>query len=269
MNRDAQRLVVRVPPVVGGVPREMTVILSRLGSLHGSPVPESGAEPGSSWRASGVHFAVAIVDDQPVTRTGMEKVLSEDPNLTVVASVASVEDLLRESEPSARYDAAILALPSPNASAISMITTMATMAHTVVTSTWEQPTMVLDAIRSGARGCVTRHSDRDVVLTAVRVVADGGFYLCGRLVDKFHAELLRPPREETGALAPREIETVRWIALGLTQSQIATRMGLSQATVNTYAKRIRSKLKVNNKAELTRVAIELGYLNDERQHVAA
>jgi DNA-binding CsgD family transcriptional regulator len=46
-------------------------------------------------------------------------------------------------------------------------------------------------------------------------------------------------------------------------------MGLSQATVNTYAKRIRAKLKVGNKAELTRVAIELGYLGNERRHVAA
>jgi DNA-binding NarL/FixJ family response regulator len=53
-----------------------------------------------------------------------------------------------------------------------------------------------------------------------------------------------------------------------TQSQIATRMGLSQATVNTYAKRIRSELQVNNKAELTRKAIRLGYLDDHRDFAA-
>jgi FixJ family two-component response regulator len=51
-------------------------------------------------------------------------------------------------------------------------------------------------------------------------------------------------------LAPREIETVRWIAMGYTQAQIATRMGLSLATVNTYATRIRSKLLGNQQGRI-------------------
>jgi DNA-binding NarL/FixJ family response regulator len=225
---------------------------------------------GASWRSEGEGFRVAIVDDQPVTRAGMERVVSEDPRLTVVASVSSVDELTAGGCPNGHYDAAILALPLRAGDRHrSAIETVSTIVPTLVTSTWELRGMILDAVRSGARGCVTRHSDRDVVLTALRVVAGGGFYLCERLYDRFHAELLRLPREEVGRLAPREIETVRWIALGLTQSQIATRMGLSQATVNTYAKRIRTKLKVNNKAEMTRIAIELGYLSDERHLSAA
>ena len=70
----------------------------------------------------------------------------------------------------------------------------------------------------------------------------------------------RPADEDPSGLAPREIETLRWIALGFTHAQIATRMGLSQATVNTYAKRIRAKLAVGNKAELTRAAVLGKYL---------
>jgi DNA-binding NarL/FixJ family response regulator len=245
------------------------VTLSDPGSSHASQIPEPATAPGPS-RASDAGFTVAIIDDQPVTRAGMEKVISDDPSLTVAASVAGVNELHTGSEPHTRYDAAILALPARiDALAISTIATVTTFTRTVVTSTWERPAMVLDAVRSGARGCVTRHSDREVVLTALRVVSAGGFYVCEQLVDRFYAELRRSPREEAGALAPREIETVRWIALGFTHSQIATRMGLSQATVNTYAKRIRSKLKVSNKAELTRMAIELGYLDDDRHHVAA
>ena len=95
------------------------------------------------------------------------------------------------------------------------------------------------------------------------------FHMC-QLLDAFQAELDAVPLETPSGLAPREIETLQWIALGYTQSQIATRMGLSQATINTYAKRIRGKLNVGNKAELTRMAIELGYLSDERRrHRAA
>ena len=52
-------------------------------------------------------------------------------------------------------------------------------------------------------------------------------------------------------------------------SQIANRMGLTEATVNTYAKRIRAKLNAGNKAELTRIAIELGHVAGEQRRFPA
>ena len=82
-------------------------------------------------------------------------------------------------------------------------------------------------------------------------MARGGFYACPQLAGPVRSE---PP----GHLAPRERETLHWIASGYTHAQIATRMGLSEATVNTYAKRLRAKLDARNKAELTRMAIEFG-----------
>jgi DNA-binding NarL/FixJ family response regulator len=151
--------------------------------------------------------------------------------------------------------------------ALATITRMATISRPVVISTWERPPSILAAVRAGAWGCLTRQSDPRAVAWALSVVANGGFYLCEGLVDQFHLELARPPRSDPHGLAPREVETLRLIASGLTHSQVAKRMGLSQATINTYAKRIRSKLNVNNKAELTRLAIQLGHLAED--HVAA
>jgi DNA-binding NarL/FixJ family response regulator len=130
----------------------------------------------------------------------------------------------------------------------------------LVCSSWEGPPTLLATIRAGARGCITRHTEQTAVREALRIIAQGGFYLCSRLVDRFQAELAKPLYEHPSGLAPREVETLRWIALGFTHAQVATRMGLSHATVNTYAKRIRAKLNVSNKAELTRMAIELGHL---------
>jgi DNA-binding CsgD family transcriptional regulator len=99
----------------------------------------------------------------------------------------------------------------------------------------------------------------------MRTVAHGGFYLCPRLVDGFYAQLRQPTHTDPYGLARREVETLRWIVRGLTHAQIATKMGLSRATVNTYATRIRDKLNVSSTAELTRIAIELGYLTTERR----
>jgi DNA-binding NarL/FixJ family response regulator len=214
-------------------------------------------------------FTVAVVDEQPMTRAGMEKVASEAPYLNVVSSVAGL-DQLDDGDGSVGYDIVVLALPVPaDGSSLDAVTRAARIGRLVVTSTWKHPPGLLAAIRAGARACLTRQSEADAVINALCTVAQGGFYLCPHLVDRLQAELRRPPREDPTGLAPREIETLRWIALGFTQSQIASRMGLSQATVNTYAKRIRNKLSAGNKAELTRMAIELGYLNAGHRHPAA
>ena len=171
---------------------------------------------------------VAIVDDQPVSRAGMEQIVGADPRLSVVASVGSVEEL--DGRPG--FEVVVLVLPLRT----------------------QEPTLAVIARLAAV-------SDRQSVTTAVRVVAEGGFYLCRLLVDDFHAEVAKPQATGNG-LTPREVETLRWIAMGFTHAQIATEMGLSRATVHTYAKRIRTKLKVNNKAQLTRMAIQLGHLTD-------
>ena len=145
-----------------------------------------------------------------------------------------------------------------------MIAGLARVGSPLVISSWDHPPGLLAAIRAGARGCVTWQSDHSIVDSALRTVAHGGFYLCPRLVDRFYEELSRPPQSDPNGLAPREIETLQLIAQGFTYAQIATMMGLSQATVDTYAKRIRNKLNVTDKAEITRIAVELGHLVEER-----
>lgn len=203
-------------------------------------------------------LGVAIVDDQPITRSGLEQLTAGIPGLSVRASVACIDEL----DP-ATTDYAVVVLNVPlreDGLALKTIEHIAETSRPVIISTWERPPSLLAAIRAGACGCLTRQSDRRAVSWALTAVATGGFYLCEGLVEQFHLDLNRPPGADPHGLAPREVETLRWIARGFTHSQIATRMGLSQATVDTYAKRIRRKLNVNNKADLTRVAIELGHI---------
>lgn len=203
--------------------------------------------------------SVAIVDDQPMTRSGLEQLAAGIAGLKVTTSVATVDEL------DGHYAVVVLHVPMDGEGlALATISRMAQISRPVVISSWDRPPGVLAAVRAGAWACLTRQSDHQAVASALRVVASGGFYLCDRLVDRFHLDLARPPHSDPHGLAPREVETLRWIARGLTHAQIAKRMGLSQATVNTYAKRIRSKLKVSNKAELTRIAIQLGHLGEDQ-----
>ena len=199
---------------------------------------------------------VAIVGDQPVSRAGMEKLVSDDPALQVSASVLSIQDL------TGTFDIVILDLPLRDPiSTLDVISAAARIGQPLICSPWEGAPTLISAIRAGAVGLMSRHTEQESIREALRTVAGGGFYMCPTLLRRFQAELSRPHDEDPNGLAPREIETLRWIAMGFTHSQIATRMGLSQATVNTYARRIRAKLNVSNKAELTRKAIELGHLS--------
>jgi DNA-binding NarL/FixJ family response regulator len=212
---------------------------------------------------------VAIVNDQPITRSGLEQLVATIPGLAVTASVASVAELDRLG---AACDVVVMDVPAGEDGGLSLktIARMAEISRPLVMSGWDRPPSLLAVIRAGASGCITRQSSHRTVARALSVVAAGGFFLCEQLVPRFHLELNRPPQADPHGLAPREVETLQWISRGLTHGQIATRMGLSPATVNTYVKRIRGKLKVSNKAELTRIAIELGHLGEgHHDHFAA
>jgi len=113
-------------------------------------------------------------------------------------------------------------------------------------------------LRAGASGVISKREPGDRIVGAVRAVTAGERYCPG--------EPEAPPAAERTDLAgyhlsEREEQVLRQISRGLTHGQIATRLGISSHTVDTYVKRIRAKLGVGNKAELTRAAL-LGHLAD-------
>jgi DNA-binding NarL/FixJ family response regulator len=129
----------------------------------------------------------------------------------------------------------------------------------LVVSASQNPDDVLAAIRAGAMGYVTKSSQPEFLVSAARTVAAGGFAFSPDLAGVLHRAFSGPrpaASPDIGPLSPREAETLRMVARGLTHSQIATRMRVSKSTVNTHVERIRVKLKVGNKAELTRLALE-------------
>jgi DNA-binding NarL/FixJ family response regulator len=212
-------------------------------------------------------YQIAIVADQPILRAGVEKLTTDVAGVRVTAAVDSVTDLQASG---GGYDAIVLDLPRLTGAGIDTVARVSAVGPLLVSSEWDGSPSLPATIRAGASGCISRSAEQADLRDAIRVVVRGGFYLCPGLVGRFRSEISGHAAEDAGGLAPREVETLRWIASGYTHAQIATRMGLSRATVNTYAKRIRTKLKVGSTAELTRVAIELGHLSEpSRKHPVA
>ncbi|RKF22859.1 LuxR C-terminal-related transcriptional regulator [Micromonospora globbae] len=143
-----------------------------------------------------------------------------------------------------------------SAPSLAEISDLASIARVLVISASGRAGDVLGAIRAGASGYLTKQSTPELLASAVTTLAAGGFSLSAELADIVQAALSdRPDHQRKAALSPREEQTLSLIARGLTHGQIATRLGVRKATVDTYVERIRAKLQVGNKAELTRAAL--------------
>lgn len=203
-------------------------------------------------------FVLAVICASPVVRSGLEQVLARAPGLVVrhcvdsvpaLQACATVPDLVViDLYPirGARVDAAFWAALPSGCRAIALCRP-------------EDPPDLITALHAGSRAFLTRESDVDELLLAVRIAADGGVHLTAELT----RHLVAQTSKDTGDRRPlsrREVETLRWVAAGLTHSQVSHRMSISEATVSAYVKRIRGKLNAGNKADLTRLAIELGYV---------
>jgi DNA-binding NarL/FixJ family response regulator len=211
-------------------------------------------------RCAGVHaamIAVGIVDDHPVVRHGLAHLLEQWPGVTVVASGATISELGSADS----LDVVVLDLYlGTDDPALESITLLAASTPVLVVSASACPADVLGAIRAGASGYLTKDCQPELLAAGVLTTASGGFALTSELADIVQSARPRDagPDGDTSALAhlsPREEQTLSYIARGFTHEQIATRLGIRKSTVNTYVERIRDKLQVGNKADLTRAAL--------------
>lgn len=207
---------------------------------------------------------VAIVDDHPLARRGVEQILTESGRVRVVATASSPAELapaLASVAGDLRPDVVVLDLYYDGGPpSLPAVTDLTASVRVLVISASGERADVVGAIRAGAAGYVTKNSSPALLTAAVETVAAGGFALSPQLADMLQAELGTPapgsvPTQRAPDLSAREEETLGLIARGFTHSQVATRMGVSKATVDTYVERIRVKLQVGNKAQLTQAAL--------------
>jgi two-component system, NarL family, nitrate/nitrite response regulator NarL len=207
---------------------------------------------------------VALVDDHPLARRGLQVIL-EDAGIRVVFAVTAPTDF--PAGWAGDVDVVLLDLyHNGGESCFSVIAELQSVTRVLVISASGRPQDVLGAIRFGACGYVTKLAEPSMLVAAVQTVAGGGFALSPQLADFLQSELpgqgndprsaAMPPHGTRVRLSPREEQALELIARGLTHAQTASRMGVSRATVDTYVERIRGKLQVGNKAELTRAAME-------------
>ncbi len=188
----------------------------------------------------------------PVYLVGFVHVL-HDAGITVVSARTTPAEEL-----SWLADAAVLdadALRSPDTDSLRYIAETA-RTTTVLVLLGDLSLPAEDYLRASATGVIDKRETGENLIAALRAVTAGT-----QVIPDGHT--VPPLAERSGSPGPnlseREEQVLSQISHGLTHGQIATRLGISPHTVDTYVKRIRAKLGVGNKAELTRLAL-LGQL---------
>jgi two-component system response regulator NreC len=208
--------------------------------------------PGASH---GDVLAVALADDHPVVRAGLRTLLEADGGVRVVAEF---EDLPRTlaGAPRVRPDVLVLDLAMAGESSLSAVPALlggVPGMRIVILTMQEDPGFAREALRLGASGYVLKDAAAEELLLALRTVRRGSTYL--------HPALGAQMAVLDASISPltdREIQVLRLLAEGHTNTEIARRLYLSLRTVETHRGQLRAKLGLHSRAELIGYAREHG-----------
>lgn len=207
---------------------------------------------------------VLLADDQELVRTGFRLILSGEPGIEVVGEArngAEAAILAAELEP----DVVLMDVRMPEVDGIEAtraIVVDETSPRVLVLTTFDLDDIVYDALRAGASGFLLKDAPEERLLTAIRVVAEGGSLFAPsvtrRLIDEFSRRAAPTPSPALDGLTPRELEALRLMARGLSNAEIAREFVVSEHTVKTHVAHILQKLDLRDRTQAVVVAYESG-----------
>ncbi|MEO3796689.1 response regulator transcription factor [Nonomuraea sp. B10E15] len=210
---------------------------------------------------------VLVCDDQALIRTGFSTIIDAQPDLEVVGECgdgrAAVE-LTRQVNP----DIVVMDVRMPVLDGIEATRQLAGAGvsqpvKVLVVTTFNLDEYVYEALRAGASGFLLKDAPPQQLLHGIRTVASGAALLAPEVTRQLvgrYAARIRPAEStpDEPALTPRELEVLRLIADGLSNSEIAASLVISQETVKTYVSRILTKLDLRDRVQAVVYAYRRG-----------
>jgi two-component system invasion response regulator UvrY len=208
---------------------------------------------------------VILCDDHALIRRGIRDTLSDVPDIEVIGEASDygeLRSLLRDLGPNSAIDVLVLDINMPGRSGLDVLHVMkdeGTSIRTLIVSMYPEDQYAIRALRAGAYGYVNKGGDPQVLVQAVRTVAQGRKYVTPEIAQMLVESLTAPVNEQAHQkLSDRELQTLVMIASGKRLSDIAEELTLSPKTVSVYRARVLEKLGLANNSELTVYAIRNG-----------
>ncbi len=203
---------------------------------------------------------ILLVDDHVVVRAGYRRFLEQEADCQVVAEASSGEEAYLQLQTLAP-DIVILDLSMPGQGGLSVLRRMKLrwpLLPILVFSMHDNLPFVVQAMRAGANGYITKSSEPEFMIRAVRSVVAGELTFSPDVARKMAAAENSATSQPTLGLSVREFEIFRLVASGRTHEDIASLLNLSVKTVANNHSLIRQKLAVNTDIELYRLACDCG-----------
>jgi DNA-binding NarL/FixJ family response regulator len=213
-----------------------------------------------------VSVRVVIADDQALVRGGFRMILDAREDMDVVGEAgdgAEAVDLVRQHEP----EVVLMDVRMPAMDGIEAtrrIVASGSSARIIILTTHDVDEYVFAALRAGASGFLLKDVRPAELVEGIRVVAGGDALLAPsvtrRLLDRFATDLAEPAPEpdHLDELTEREAEVLRLVALALSNSEIADRLVLTEATVKTHVSSVLRKLGLRDRVQAVVFAYDVG-----------
>jgi DNA-binding NarL/FixJ family response regulator len=219
-----------------------------------------------------VTIAVLVADDDEIVRNGIALTLNAVPDIHVVGEAADgriAVEMARRHLP----DVVVMDIRMPVMDGITATRALTEeiepgdvdrLMKVLVLTTFAEDEAVYGAIGAGASAFLTKSASSEDLIRAVRLVAAGGGWLDSEVAPMVMERLAQMPSPTGGPsarvelLTPREREVMAWVALGLSNKEICSRLVLSEATVKTHVGRIIAKTGSRDRSQVVGLAYETG-----------
>jgi DNA-binding NarL/FixJ family response regulator len=208
---------------------------------------------------------VVLADDQRLVRTGLRMILAAVEDIEVVGEAADGHEAIAVCA-ERRPDVVLMDVRMPGLDGIDATREVVAAddpPRVVVLTTFDLDDIVYDALRAGASGFLLKDAPEDRLVTAIRVVAEGGSLFAPSVTRRLIEEFART-REDRAVpasltiLTDRETEVLRAVARGLSNVEIGAELYVSENTVKTHVARILMKLGLRDRVQAVVLAYESG-----------
>jgi DNA-binding NarL/FixJ family response regulator len=205
---------------------------------------------------------VLIADDQTLFRTGLARLLDEDPRVEVVGQAVDGADAVKQAA-ALKPDVLLMDLKMPNLDGVEATRRMVSEqpgVKVLILSTFDADSYVLKALGAGASGYVLKDSQPDAIVSSILAVISGERVMANAVANRVLDMLTgtTSPKDFYDGLTAREVEILKLLAAGQANKQIARRLHISEKTVRNHVSHMYEKLKIYDRSQAVLYAVRKG-----------